>query len=337
MPGPTSPTGRPTSPVRRLITAGALVAGVALLVYQVRDAGLGAIWQRLSQVGIPGFLAILTLSFLRLAARALAWRALLPDRVRATSVIAATLTGDAVGNLTPLSLLASEPTKAMYLGREIPPSRSAAALAAENFFYSVSVAIYIILGTGAMLAWFVLPDDVREAGIGVLIVMAVVLGGALWLVWRRPSVISSALAWLPSTRLRALADRVRLFEQQIYGSAGHANARLAVLAACETAFHVLSFLEAWLTVWLLTGTGSPLAAFVLDTVNRVVNVIFKPVPMRVGVDEVTAEAVAIAIGLAPAVGTAMALVRKGRVVVWAIVGLGLLLLRARTPGTRGTR
>jgi len=324
MPDPTGPTDRTSSPLRTLITTGALVVGVGLLVYQVREAGLGAIRQHLTQVGLAGFVAILVLSFLRLAMRALAWRALMADPVPARSVIAATLTGDAIGNITPLSLLASEPAKAMYLGRRVPASRTAAALAAENFFYSVSVAIYVVLGTVAMLALFVLPEQVWDAGVAVLGAMAAILAGAIWLVWRRPSVISSLLARLPSARLRALADRARLFEEQTYGSAGHANARLAVLAACESAFHVLSFLEAWLTVWLLTGTGSPLAAFVLDTVNRVVNVIFKPVPMRVGVDEVTAEAVAQAIGLAPAVGTAMALVRKGRVIVWAAVGLGVM-------------
>jgi hypothetical protein len=321
MPGATPPPAPRTA--RTLVTIGALAIGAALLVYQVRAAGLDAIRAHLVQVGLPGFAAILALSFLRLTMRALAWRALIPAQVPARSAIAATIAGDAIGNLTPLSLLASEPAKAIYLGSHVPASRTAGALAAENFFYSVSVASYVVLGTGAMLLAFALPAEVRTAGIAVVAVMGVVLAGAAWMLWRRPSLVGAALAALPSRRLHALADRVREVERQTYGSAGHARASVGLLGACEIAFHALSFLEAWLTVWLLTGNASPLAAFVLDTVNRVVNVIFKPVPMRVGVDEVTAEAVAQAIGFAPAVGTAMALVRKGRVLVWAAVGVGI--------------
>ena len=51
--------------------------------------------------------------------------------------------------------------------------------------------------------------------------------------------------------------------------ASRPEGRLGVVFACETAFHVLSFLEAWLTLWLLTGVSAPLAAFVLDTFNRI--------------------------------------------------------------------
>ena len=69
---------------------------------------------------------------------------------------------------------------------------------------------------------------------------------------------------------------------------------------------------------LLTGVSpSPLHALVLDSVNRMINVAFKLVPMRVGVDEVGTEAVAAAIGLAPGTGTLTALVRKIRMLIFA--------------------
>jgi Lysylphosphatidylglycerol synthase TM region len=312
------------TPVRRtVLTVFALAAGAALLVWQIGELGVERIGAGLSQVGW-GFAGILLLSFLRMAARAMAWTTLIGDRVPLSRAIAAMIGGDAIGNLTPLSLLVSEPVKAIYLDAGAASSRSLAALAAENFFYSVSVGIYVTLGTAAMLTVFPLPQEIRLAGILALAFMATVLTAAAWTAWRQPALASAVLARVPFRALQALVARVREFESQTYGSAGRQSGRLAIVFLCETAFHILSFLETWLTVWLVTDMSSPLAAFVLDTFNRIVNVVAKMIPFRLGVDQVSSERVAVAIGLAPAVGTMVSLIRTGRMMVWAVVGLLLL-------------
>jgi lysylphosphatidylglycerol synthase-like protein len=308
---------------RSLLTLLGLVVGAALLVWQVRQVGLDRIASGLSSIDW-GFLAILLLSLLRFVVRSLAWTTLIGQRTPITRAVAATIGGDALGNITPLSLLVSEPVKAMYLDAGTGSSRSLAALAAENFFYSVSVGIYVTVGTAAMLRAFPLPGEIHLAGIVALGLMAIVLAVAAWTAWQKPALASSVLSRLPFARLSAVVDRVRDFEERTYGSAGREGGRLAVVFACETAFHVLSFLEAWLTLWLITGVSAPLAAFVLDTFNRVVNVVAKMIPFRLGVDQVTSESVAVAIGLAPAVGTTVSLIRTGRMMVWAIVGMALL-------------
>jgi hypothetical protein len=51
-------------------------------------------------------------------------------------------------------------------------------------------------------------------------------------------------------------------------------------------FHVLSFLEMWLTLWLVTGQSLPVAAFILDTVGRLTNAFFKVIPLQLGVLQV---------------------------------------------------
>jgi hypothetical protein len=242
--------------------------------------------------------------------------------------------GDAIGNLTPLSLLVSEPVKAMYLGAGLPASRPLAALAAENFFYSVSVGVYVMLGTAAMLHAFPLPEEIRFAGILALTFMAVVLATAAWTAWRKPALASAVLARLPFRGLSAFVARVREFESQTYGSTGRRSGRVAGVFLCESAFHVLSFFETWLTVWLVTGVSAPLAAFVLDTFNRIVNIVAKMIPLRLGVDQVTSERVAVAIGLGPAIGTTVSLIRTGRMLVWAAVGLMLLGRRGLNGGQR---
>jgi hypothetical protein len=134
-----------------------------------------------------------------------------------------------------------------------------AALTAENFFYTVSVAIYIMLGTAAMLGKFPVPEPISRAGIVALIIMAGVLAAAAWLAWQRPSVLSAALRRVPVPRLAQLADRVRSFEIDAYGAAGRRPKQLVTLATCEITFHTLSFIEAWFTLWLLTGASMPVS------------------------------------------------------------------------------
>jgi hypothetical protein len=314
------------------VTVVASAVGVALLVWQMRQVGLAPIRADLAAVGY-GFLAILFLSLLRFIVRSAAWTTLIGERVPLSSALAATIGGDALGNITPLSLLVSEPAKAMYLGGRVSTAQALAALTAENFFYSVSVAIYIVLGTAALLLAFPLDPGVRWAGVIALVGMAAVLGVAGWLAWQKPSIASSLLARIPFAHLDTVVERVRDFEMRTYGSVGQQTGRLGVVVACEAAFHVLSFAESWITLWLLTGLSLPLEAFVLDTFSRVSNIVFRVVPLRLGVDQVLSDVVAQAIGLLAGIGTTLSLVRTGRVLVWAVVGMALLLRR----GMRRTR
>jgi hypothetical protein len=319
------PTAEPSPRfAKRRVVVGALVSilGLVLLIWQVKQAHPDQITAALAQVGW-GFLAILAVSFVRFSLRAVAWTTLLGGHLSLTGAIGATIAGDAIGNLTPLSLLISEPTKALYLRDEAPVSRSLAALTAENFFYSLSVAMFIILGTIAMLEAFAVPPELRLAGLVSLGLMAVVVAGASWLAWRSPALVSATLGRLPFPMLRGMAERVRSFETTTYAFARQSPARLAGVAACETAFHVLSFVESYYTIWLITGRSAPLAAFVLDTFNRIVNVVFRAMPLRIGVDESSTAIVAPAVGFTSALGVAIALVRKGRMLVWAAVGIAL--------------
>jgi hypothetical protein len=304
---------------RLIVTAALAVGGAVLLVLQIKKVGLAEIADGLRSVG-PGFAGILLLSFLRFVARAAAWMALLAEPVPLRRAVAAVMAGDVVGK-TPLSVLLSEPAKAMYLGNPSGPARALAALTAENFFYAISIAIYITLGTAAFLLVYELPADVEIAAAVALAAMAALLAGAAWLAWQKPALVSGVLARLPIRGLSAVIDRIREFEVQTYGAVGHQGARLGRVALAETSFHVLSFLEAWLTLWLLTGASLPIEAFVLDTFSRVANVVFTWIPMRLGVDQYGSSKLALAIGLPEAAGLNLSLVRVLRQLVWMAVGV----------------
>jgi hypothetical protein len=313
-------------------------AGLALLYWQVQKVGLDHIGEGFLAVGWRGFLAILALSLFRFAARSLAWVILLGGRVPLRSATAATISGDALGNLSFLSLLVSEPAKAMYVTRHVPASEAFAALTAENLFYSVSVASVILGGAITMLATFVLPESIRAALWLSLAVMASVLSGAVWLARTRPALCASVRPWLvrtPGGRMDTALNRLQHIETHAYAALSTSTWRLCGVVACEAAFHVASIAEAWLTLSLLPTTlmlGSPtlLNAFLLDTVNRFINVAFRAVPFRVGVDQYTTSGFTALLGLGAAAGVTLSLVRMARQLFWASVGLALLGRRSLT-------
>ena len=326
---------------RRPSLTGTLLAivGLALLVWQVRLVGLDHIGDGFKAVGWRGFLAILGLSLFRFAARSMAWITLIGRPVPLSSATAATISGDALGNLSFLSLLVSEPAKAFYVTRHAPAAEAFAALTAENFFYSVSVASVILGGTITLLATFVVPDSLRVALWVSLAVMGGVLAAAVWLARSRPALAAVARSWStalarrflsrpPGPRVAGWLDQLERVETRTYSALSASPWRLGVVIACEAAFHLASIAEAWLTLRLLTGSATLLNAFLLDTVNRLINVAFRAVPLRVGVDEVTTSGFTEMLGLGSAAGLTLALVRKARMLVWAGVGLGLLGRRA---------
>jgi hypothetical protein len=318
------------------MTAIAVAAGLALLAWQVQRTGTDNIARGIMAVGWWGAAGIGVLSMLRLTARSTGWSALIPVDVPPGRALAAMIVGEAVGSLTPLSFAVSEPTKAAYLGKSIDGvgTRGAlAALAAETFIFGVSIGLYVMAGAAALLYAYPVERELRLAGIAAIGLTAVSLAVAGLMAWRKPKVVSAVLTRLPgASSLEVLIEHVRAFEHLAYGSTSHPASRLGIVVLAATAFHILSFLELWLTLWLITGESQAAAAFILDAVGRLTNVLFKMIPLQLGVLQIGSELVARAIGLAPGVGVTVSLIRTVRVMAWSVVGLGLL---ARKTGKTG--
>jgi hypothetical protein len=320
------PAGRP-SLTGILLTA----LGLALFAWQVSYVGLDQILAGFAAIHLWGLAGILALSLARFTLRSFAWILLLEGRVPLRSALAATLGGDALGNLSFLSLLVSEPAKALYVTRHVPADTALGALTAENVCYSASVAIVIVAGTATLMGTFVLPETWHQAALLSLGLMTALLAAFGWLIWHQPALTARArhlFARLDHGRIGHLFSKLRDLEHLTYGAFRVATWRLWMVALCEVAFHVASVAEAWLTLWLLTGQSLLLHAFLLDTVNRVINVVFRAVPLRVGVDEVTTSGFAQVIGLPASLGVTLALVRKVRLLSWAVVGLAFVGRRA---------
>src|SRR5205085_10612476 len=160
----------PSTP-RRFTPAGIIFAalGTLLFAYYVWRAGPRDIWQNMRELG-AGFLLVLLISAVRPIVRALAWTSCFeaPHRLRWRDALRAYLAGDALGNVMPLGIVVSEPTKAALVRDRVPLSAAIAAIAVENLFYSLSVALFIAAGMITVLLSFPLPAKLRYVCVGAL-------------------------------------------------------------------------------------------------------------------------------------------------------------------------
>lgn len=316
---------------RRIRASGVVFAlvGVALFAWFVRQAGAADIWKGVVQVGC-GFAAIAALNGLRFAMRAFAWTRCLapPHAMRFRDALGAILAGDALGNLTPLGLIASEPAKAAFVRHRVPIGPALTALAIENLVYTLSVAAMIGAATAALLVNFTLPRGIAQGGAIAVALIAAGFGVTAVLLWRQPAIASRALALVvPSADTRV--ERVRQVERDIYTFAARRRAALWQVFGAYAIFHLLSIAEVYLT-WTLIARAAPplLDAFVVAGAERLIVVLFKFVPLRVGVDELGTGTLTQLLGHGALLGGTIAIVRKMRVVVWVVVGLSLLVRRS---------
>lgn len=328
--------GRDKNEVRRLAPTGLLFAAVGLLlfIYFVRKAGIGDILADIRQLG-AGFLIILLLSGLRFLARAYAWTLCFesPHRLRLRHALRAYLTGDALGNILPLGIVVSEPAKAALVRDRVPLVAGLSAIAVENMFYSLSVALFLFGGALALLGSFHPSGALRAVSIGILVGVLVVVTGALALIRRQVKILSGTLEWLHARGMgRRLIERrrerVRAVEDRIYGFYERNQARFLPILLLEASFHLAGVMEVFITLYFVTGVAPTLLmAFILESVNRIINVVFKFVPLRVGVDEAGTGLFTGVLRLGTTIGVTLAIVRKARMLFWTAVGVAFLVGR----------
>lgn len=311
------------------------ILGLLLFAYAVRKAGVSEIMGGLRRLG-AGFLLILFLSAVRQCARSFAWTKCLeaPYRLRFRDAFTARVMGDALGNIVPLASMAvSEPSKAAFVRDRVPLMIGLSALAIENIFYSFSVVLFIFSGTTALLLSFTLPRPLRYAAIGTLVASVVIAPLVFLIIRQRWKFLSGSFILLGTRLKRSWVEksipRAQTLEERIYGFYDRNRAHFLSILALEFCFHLAGVAEVYTTLTFVSDTIAPtlFTAFILESVNRVINVAFKFVPFRLGVDEYGSGALAKVLGFTKASGTTLAIVRKTRDIFWTAIGVALMIRR----------
>ena len=166
-----------------------------------------------------------------------------------------------------------------------------------------------------------------------IIVVVIVLAGiaALWVARSQPAVLSrfAPLVTRLAGRTAVPEDAIKEVEARIYGVLGWPLSRLAHVGLWESVFHLAAVAEVWLVLRLLPGAANAtlVDAFLLESAGRFVTIAFKFIPYRLGIDEAGSGAVAQVMGIGPAAGVTLALVRRLRILVLNAFGLVRLARR----------
>jgi len=306
--------------------------GLLLFVYFVRRAGLGEIFSNIQRLG-AGFLLILAISSVRYIVRALAWMRCVeaPHNLPFRDAVAARLMGDALGNIIPFASVAvSEPSKAVFVKDRVPLLVGLSALAIENIFYALSVALFIFAGTATLLLSFTLPKGLRYASIGALIATLIVIPAGYLLLRSQSKFLSGTLRFfgrrgVAPKLVAKITPKVQALEERVFGFYNRNRQSFLSIFALDMCFHLAGVAEIYATLWFISPIAPSLQqAFILESVNRIINIAFKFIPLRAGVDEGGTGQVSKVLGFARDVGVTLAIIRKGRDIFWSAIGLVLI-------------
>jgi hypothetical protein len=309
------------------------VFGVLLFAYFVKKARPDEIISGIRRLGL-GFLIVFALGGVRQAVHAICWVKTCepPYRLRFFDAFKARLMGEAL-NVLPLGGVFSEPSKALFVRDPIPLTARISALAIENVFYALSVALFISAGSLALLLEFDLPKPLRYVSIGALVAIVVIVPVGALVIRKQLRFISGALSFagnrgIARNKISDVLPRVRAVEDRIYGFYERNHLRFFVILAIEMCFHVSGVIEGYVTLSFISAVAPTLlTAFILESVNRLINVVFKLIPLRAGVDEGGTATLAKVLGFSTTTGVTLAIVRKGRDISWAAIGVALMIHR----------
>jgi hypothetical protein len=306
---------------RLFVPIAAALVGLLLFTYTIRSVGWSDVVSGVRSVGW-WMLAILALSGGRFVLRAAAWRLCMPPHTPFSfaQAFAAFLSGDAVGNVTPLGLFASEPTKVFLVRHRLATREAAASLAVDFVIYSTSAVTMIAVGLVLVLTNLPLSLGWRE----IILATLAVIGAGVFLVLRMMGGTSGNRSERPGWR-----GRFASFRQSVVAfSEGHPT-RLWQIFGLDLLFHEVAVLEVYLTLTLILPEPASLTAanaIIFAALDRVIVIVFKFVPARIGVDEFFSGGMSALLGWPATTGVVLALIRKVRSVFW--IGVGLLLIAA---------
>jgi putative ABC transport system permease protein len=319
----------------------AFLFGAGLLVLLVRAVGVEPIFDALKQIG-GGFFVLLAIAAARHCIRTLSmYLAVAPEHRRFTFWEAFTtrLAGETISFFTFTGPVLGEATKAALLRKRVPLASGVQALAVDNLLYNLSVAVFISSGALVMLATYNLPAGARFP----LIVIAA--GMTLVFLAVSAAVVSDVMPvtgavdffirrgfkarWFASKR-----EHFQRVESNVYDFYKHRPRAFFTMFACDFLAHATTVAEVYVALSLLGFEPSARVAYIIDSLTKVVNLVFGFVPATIGVYEGGTGFILHTLGYAVATGVTIGIVRKASMIVWALVGLAMLVRHTAPEAAR---
>jgi len=316
------------------LQAVAFLLGAALLVYVIRKVGVQAIFAALARVGF-GFFFVVAINGLRHVLRTIAMSISVPPEHRRFTffqAFAARLGGESMSFLTFAGPLLGEATKVAMLRKRVPLVHGVPALVVDNLLYNLSVVLMIFGGACLMLFAYPVPPVAREVLIIIASVAFLGLLAAAMATRRRVTLLTKIIDGLARLGFRPRFLRTRRhhiyrIELTVYGFYKRRTAAFFSMIGLDLTAHVASVLEVYVTLKMLGLTANVSAAYIIESLTKVINFAFAFVPGTIGVYETGNGIILRTLGYGTAIGVALAIVRKAAIVFWTVIGVVIITWR----------
>jgi len=306
----------------------AAAAGVALLGYLLRRAGVNTVVQAIRLLG-AGFLALLILSGIRHYLRAIAWRYCVDPGARPQrlfDLVTLRLIGESATDLSPAGPFLGETVKIWALSKSISAKFGVTSVVIEDLIYSAGTAAFVLTGFLTLLLSTARTHHlVKPSGAIILLALATII---LAIVVQRGRLLGKLFLQIRnSPRGQALLARygqtIRSWEAAIWEFFRTRKKLLVGVLSIEIAVNLISFGETYLILRSATAHTSLLNAYLVESANRCAQLVASFVPFGLGIDEGTTAATLHSLGRTLSEGVSVAAIRKLRSLFWDFVGLGL--------------
>jgi putative ABC transport system permease protein len=319
----------------------AFLLGLALLVYVIRQVGLQPLFDALGRIGF-GFFILLAINGSRHVLRTLAMRtAVSPDHrnFNLLQAFSARHGGEAVSFLTFTGPILGEATKVALLKKRVPLVSGVSALLIDNILYYLSVIFFILGGALVMLASYSLPLVVSYVLIAIAACALLGILAAALAHKRRVMLLTWLIDRLARNGihpklLTSRREHIYRLESNVYDFYDHHPGSFFAILGYNILSHASSVVEVYVTLRMLGFSPRMQAAYVIESLTKVINFVFGFVPATIGVYEGGTEIILRTLGFAAATGVTLALVRKAGTVFWTAIGLWILFWRAMPSAVR---
>jgi lysylphosphatidylglycerol synthase-like protein len=271
---------------------------------------------------------VLALSLLRLFLQTATWSASLKGEdvsVGMTKLIGVRLASQSMGYLTVLGPLISEPMKVKLLGTSSGPTITATFL--DNGVYWFTSALLAIAGIVS------LPLVAVHGKAYHSIPAILVLGLAVVLIRRDTPILSGVVRSLGTRRPTWLARAERI-EASIREYRLNQPALVRRMFCIDIACQVLLATEVAVVLLALHLPVHFVAVLAIEGMTRALKMVSGWIPARLGSDEGGAISAFALTGLSPLLGLSLALTRRVRDLLWALIGIVWLAWNSRKLSER---
>lgn len=305
-------------------------AGLALLFVVIRETNLSEVIGLVGQVGW-GFAAVVGLYFAAFAVDSVTWLMALTaaplNLVWMWRTWAVRMVGEAFNNVVPAAGFGGEPIKAMLLKRhyQIGYGDAVTSLILARTINLVSLCLFLSVGFLLMMISGELPDAFkRAAGAG----LAATVGATfLFYAVQRYKLATRLGGRLGRTRWRGWVEtgiaHVESIDNRLAGFYTAYRQRFVWAVFLALVNWALGAVELFYAAQFLGHPISLTDAWIIESVAQMVRSAVFFVPLAVGVQEGTFLLVAGVITGSPELGLAMAVVRRGREILWILAGIFL--------------